>query len=640
MPISQTSGNKPGNNNFFALLAVILAVSALAVIWNGGGNTSKKITLNQFQEQLTGGEVAKIVVDSESDRVDITNIDGSQSYTYKESATTIDDLLAGLPENLKKDIETDIQPISNNGFWLTLLVNILPILLIVGFFMFMMRQAQSSNNQAMSFGKSRAKLFDGTRKRTRFSDVAGAVEAKEELLEIVDFLKTPAKYVNMGAKIPKGVLLVGSPGTGKTLLARAVAGEANVPFFSISGSEFVEMFVGVGASRVRDLFRKAQKNAPCIVFIDEIDAVGRQRGTGLGGGHDEREQTLNQILTEMDGFENDTGVIVMSATNRPDVLDPALLRPGRFDRRVMVDLPDLKDREAILKVHGRNKPLDKEVNLTIISQHTPGFSGADLENVMNEAAIMAAREDRKLIGQEDLQEAVEKVMMGPERKSRGLSEKEKIRTAYHEVGHAVVGHSTLNCDPVHKISIVSRGMALGVTWFLPEDDKHLYTRSKFFDEICSLYGGYCAEIEFFGEMSTGASNDIEKATGIATGMVTKYGMSPLGAVSLGEQNHEIFLGRDLGHMKNYSEETAKKVDHEVRTILEEAKEYAAKTIREQKELIKKIVKDLLKKETLSRAEFLSYFGKTEEEDDQSRGVSKTRPRRKPKKVEEHGNNPQ
>lgn len=636
MPISQPSGNKPGNNNFFALLAVILAVSALAVIWNGGGSTSKKITLNQFEEQLMGGEVAKIVVDSESDRIDITKIDGSQSYTYKESGTTLNDLLAPLPENLKKDIETDIQPISNNGFWLTLLINILPILLIVGFFMFMMRQTQSSNNQAMSFGKSRAKLFDGTKKRTRFNDVAGAEEAKEELLEIVDFLKTPAKYVNMGAKIPKGVLLVGSPGTGKTLLARAVAGEANVPFFSISGSEFVEMFVGVGASRVRDLFRKAQKNAPCIVFIDEIDAVGRQRGTGLGGGHDEREQTLNQILTEMDGFENDTGVIVMSATNRPDVLDPALLRPGRFDRRVMVDLPDLKDREAILKVHGRNKPLDKETNLTIIAQHTPGFSGADLENVMNEAAIMAARDDRKQIGQEDLQEAVEKVMMGPERKSRGLSEKEKIRTAYHEVGHAIVGHSTQNCDPVHKISIVSRGMALGVTWFLPEDDKHLYTRSKFFDELCSLYGGYCAEIEFFGEMSTGASNDIEKATAIATNMVTKYGMSTLGAVSLGEQNHEIFLGRDLGHMKNYSEETAKKVDGEVHNILEEAKLYAAKTIREQKELIKRIVKDLLKKETLSRAEFLAYFGKTEDEDNQERGVTKPRSRRKPKKVEEHG----
>lgn len=638
MPISKNISNKPGNNNFFALIAVILAVSALAVIWNGGGSTSKKVTLNQFQESVMSGDIAKISVDTETDRIDITKIDGSQNYTYKESASTIEDLLAKVPENLRKDIEVDIQPISSNGFWLTLLINILPILLIVGFFMFMMRQAQSSNNQAMSFGKSKAKLFDGTKKRTQFTDVAGAEEAKEELLEIVDFLKTPAKYVNMGAKIPKGVLLIGSPGTGKTLLARAVAGEANVPFFSISGSEFVEMFVGVGASRVRDLFRKAQKNAPCIVFIDEIDAVGRQRGTGLGGGHDEREQTLNQILTEMDGFENDTGVIVMSATNRPDVLDPALLRPGRFDRRVMVDLPDLKDREAILKVHGRNKPLDKEINLSVIAQHTPGFSGADLENVMNEAAIMAARDDRKQVIQDDLQEAVEKVMMGPERKSRGLSEKEKIRTAYHEVGHAIVGHSTKNCDPVHKISIVSRGMALGVTWFLPEDDKHLYTKSKFFDEICSLFGGYCAELEFFGEMSTGASNDLEKATSIATNMVTKYGMSPLGAVTLGEQNHEIFLGRDLGHMKNYSEETAKQVDAQVRKFLEDAQAYASKTIKEQKETIKKIVKELLGKETISRSEFLAYFGETIDENNQEHGLPKSRHRRKPKKVEFYAQN--
>lgn len=637
MPISKNIQNTPGNNNFFALIAVILAVSALAVIWNGGGGTTnKKITLNQFQEAVMSGEVAKISIDTEADRIDITKIDGSQNYTYKESASTVEDLLAKVPENMKKDIEIDILPISSNGFWLTLLINILPILLIVGFFMFMMRQAQSSNNQAMSFGKSKAKLFDGTKKRTQFTDVAGAEEAKEELLEVVDFLKTPAKYVNMGAKIPKGVLLVGSPGTGKTLLARAVAGEANVPFFSISGSEFVEMFVGVGASRVRDLFRKAQKNAPCIVFIDEIDAVGRQRGTGLGGGHDEREQTLNQILTEMDGFENDTGVIVMSATNRPDVLDPALLRPGRFDRRIMVDLPDMKDREAILTVHGRNKPLAKESDLGIIAQHTPGFSGADLENVMNEAAIMAARDDRKQVIQDDLQEAVEKVMMGPERKSRGLSEKEKIRTAYHEVGHAVVGHSTKNCDPVHKISIISRGMALGVTWFLPEDDKHLYTKSKFFDELCSLFGGYCAELEFFGEMSTGASNDLEKATSIATNMVTKYGMSPLGAVTLGEQSHEIFLGRDLGHMKNYSEETAKQVDAEVRKFLEDAQAYASKIIKEQKEVIKKIVKELLGKETIDRGEFLTYFGITEDEDDKQHGVKKTRRKRKPKKVEFYG----
>jgi len=634
MPIAQTSGQKPrSNNNFLALIAVILAISALAVIWNGGGTPAKKVSLNQFIEDVQNGQVAKISLDSETDKINITKIDGSEVYTYKEAAATLDQILAKVPDNIKKDIETDIQPVSNNGFWLTLLMDILPILLIVGFFMFMMRQAQTSNNQAMSFGKSKAKLFDGTKKKTQFSNVAGAEEAKQELVEIVDFLKSPSKYAQMGAKIPKGVLLVGPPGTGKTLLARAVAGEANVPFFSIAGSEFVEMFVGVGASRVRDLFRKAQKNAPCIIFIDEIDAVGRQRGTGLGGGHDEREQTLNQILTEMDGFENDTGVIVMAATNRPDVLDPALLRPGRFDRRVMVDLPDLKDREAILKVHGRNKPLDKDTNLMIIAQHTPGFSGADLENLMNEAAILAAKEDRKVVTQEDLQESVEKVMMGPERKSRGLSEKEKTITAYHEVGHALVGHSTKNCDPVHKISIISRGFALGVTWFLPEDDKHLYTRSKFFDEICSLFGGYCAEIEFFGEMSTGASNDLEKATAIATNMVTKYGMSSIGPVSLGEHHQEIFLGRDLGHVKNYSEETARKVDEEIKKILLEGQNYATETIRKNVDLMKKITAELIKKESLTRPEFLSFFGETEEVDDLKHGVNpKTAKKRKVKKV--------
>jgi cell division protease FtsH len=639
MPISQTSGQKPGSNNFLALIAVILAVSALAVIWSGGSNISKKITLNQFIEDVQNGKVAKISVDTESDKLNVTLVDGSQVFTYKEPSATLEEILAKVPEDVKKDIETDIQPVSGNGFWLTLLIDTIPILLIVGFFIFMMRQAQSSNNQAMSFGKSKAKLFDGTKKKTMFSDVAGAEEAKQELVEIVDFLKSPTKYAQMGAKIPKGVLLVGSPGTGKTLLARAVAGEANVPFFSISGSEFVEMFVGVGASRVRDLFRKAQKNAPCIVFIDEIDAVGRQRGTGLGGGHDEREQTLNQILTEMDGFENDTGVIVMAATNRPDVLDPALLRPGRFDRRVMVDLPDLKDREAILKVHGRNKPLEKDINITVIAQHTPGFSGADLENVMNEAAILAAKEDRKQITQDDLQESVEKVMMGPERKSKALSDKEKKRTAYHEVGHAVVGHSTANCDPVHKISIISRGMALGVTWFLPEDDKHLYTKSKFFDEICSLFGGYCAEIEFFGEMSTGASNDLEKATAIATSMVTKYGMSPLlGPITLGEQNHEIFLGRDLGHMKNYSEETAKKVDAEIKIILENARVYATNVIREQKGTIIKIAEKLLETETLTRPEFLFFFNETEDQDDKKRDIKPaTAKRRKVKKVNTQNN---
>jgi cell division protease FtsH len=590
-------------------------------MFNSGTGNVKKITLNQFVEDAQNGKVAKVSLDTESDRINITNIDGSQDYTYKEPTETIDTILAKVPDNIKKDIEIDVQPISSNGLWLSILGTVLPTLIIVGFFIFMMRQAQSSNNQAMSFGKSRAKLYDVLKKKTMFNDVAGAEEAKQELMEIVDFLKNPSKYSQIGAKIPKGVLLVGAPGTGKTLLARAVAGEANVPFFSISGSEFVEMFVGVGASRVRDLFKKAQKNSPCIIFIDEIDAVGRQRGTGLGGGHDEREQTLNQILTEMDGFEGDTGVIVMAATNRPDVLDPALLRPGRFDRRVMVDLPDIKDREAILKVHARNKPLDSDVKIYTIAMHTPGFSGADLENIMNEAAILCAKENRKTITQEDLQQSVEKVMMGPERKSRGLSETEKIRTAYHEVGHALVGHSTKNCDPVHKVSIVSRGMALGVTWFLPEDDKHLYTRSKFFDEICSLFGGYCAEIEFFGEMSTGASNDLEKATKIATNMVTKYGMSTVGPITLGDQSgHEIFLGRDLGHTKNYSEDTARKIDMEIKSILEQGQQYAEKTIKENRELMDKIAKQLLETENLSREEFLGFFGETPDEDDNKHGV--------------------
>lgn len=635
MATIKNNPKKPSPNNLYTLIAVVLTITALAVIWNGGTPASKKITLSQFIEKVQNKQVAKINIDTESDRINITLIDGTENFTYKEPSATLNDILIKIPDDIKNNIETDITPISNNGFWIMLFTNLIPILLIVGFFIFMMRQAQSSNNQAMSFGKSKAKLYDNNgKKKTMFIDVAGAQEAKQELVEIVDFLKNPGKYSAIGAKIPKGVLLVGAPGTGKTLLARAVAGEANVPFFNISGSEFVEMFVGVGASRVRDLFKKAQKNAPCIIFIDEIDAVGRQRGTGLGGGHDEREQTLNQILTEMDGFEGDTGIIVMSATNRPDVLDPALLRPGRFDRRVTVDLPDIQDREAILKVHARNKPLAKETDLHVIAMHTPGFSGADLENVMNESAIHAAKENRNEIVQADLQEAVEKVMMGPERKSRGLQEKEKIRTAYHEVGHAVVGHKTVNCDPVHKISIISRGMALGVTWFLPEDDKHLYTRSKFFDEICSLYGGYCSEIEFFGEMSTGASNDIEKATQIATNMVTKYGMSPLGAINLGDRHQEIFLGRDLGHTKNYSEDTAQKVDSEVRNILEEAKSFAAKTIKENKDLIKTISEELIKKESLTRKEFLAFFGETEQEDNKKHQIE-TSLKTKSKKKEEN-----
>ncbi len=622
MPKLTNPNKSPKSNSFTILLFLAMAIAAVMIIFNSSNTSVERVSLNQFIEDVQAGEVVKIVVNTESNRLDITKVDNSQIYTHKEPSITLDELLTNIPENVVKDIETEVLPPGNNTFWLNIFIGIIPILILIGFFYFMMRQAQSSNNQAMSFGKSSAKLFDAQKKKTRFKDVAGAVEAKEELIEIVDFLKNPIKYSQIGAKIPKGVLLVGAPGTGKTLLARAVAGEASVPFFSISGSEFVEMFVGVGASRVRDLFKKAKKNAPCIIFIDEIDAVGRQRGTGLGGGHDEREQTLNQILTEMDGFEGDTGVIVMAATNRPDVLDPALLRPGRFDRRIMVDMPDIKDREQILHVHGRNKPLEKSTNLSQIAKHTPGFSGADLENLMNEAAILAAKENRKTVTQDDLQKSVEKVLMGPERKSRILSPDEKKRTAYHEVGHAVVGHLSKNCDPIHKISIVSHGMALGVTWFLPNEDKHLYTKSKFFDEICSLLGGYCSEMEFFGEMSTGASNDLEKATNMARKMVTQYGMSTLGPIQYGEQNHEVFIGRDLGHIKNYSEDTARLIDQEVKKIIQDAFKTTQETIKNNKKLIDKISTDLIKQEAISREEFLEYFPKSQKKSTTKKKVKK------------------
>jgi len=413
----------------------------------------------------------------------------------------------------------------------------------------------------------------------------------------------------MGAKIPKGVILVGAPGTGKTLLARAVAGEAKVPFFNISGSEFVEMFVGVGASRTRDLFKKAKRNAPCIIFIDEIDAVGRHRGAGMGGGHDEREQTLNQILTEMDGFEQDTNVIVLAATNRPDVLDPALLRPGRFDRRVVIDIPSINDREAILKIHTRNKPLAKNANLNKIARQTPGFSGADIENLANEAAILAAKNNKKSVSQKDLEQSIEKVIMGPERKSRVLSKKEKELTAYHETGHAIVGHTLPECDPVHKISIISRGMALGVTWFLPEEDKHLYSKTKFENELASLLGGYAAEMMIFGEVSTGPSNDLKRATEMARKMVTKYGMSGLGPTIFGDENNEVFLGKDFGHVKNYSEGVAAKIDETVKAIVEKALQTAMIILKKNEKRLHEIAKDLIKKETITRTEFLKLMGK-------------------------------
>ncbi len=611
MPMLQMPNRKRGNG-FIYLIVIALIIAAGYIILNPGNSTIKKISLDQFIQQAKQGEIGEIVV--EDNRLNITRIDETKEYTYKENGQTLEQLLKDVPDAVKKDIKQEISPPSSQDFWLNLLMSILPFFLIIGFFALMMRQAQNSNNQAMSFGKSKARLYDKEKQKTTFADVAGAKEAKEELIEVVDFLKNPSKYTQMGAKIPKGVLLVGAPGTGKTLLARAVAGEADVPFFNISGSEFVEMFVGVGASRVRDLFRKAKRNAPCIVFIDEIDAVGRQRGTGLGGGHDEREQTLNQILTEMDGFEKDTNVIVMAATNRPDVLDPALLRPGRFDRRVVVDVPDLEDREAILKVHGRGKPLAKDCDLLKIAQHTPGFAGADLENLMNEAAILTARRNKKQVTMAELEESIEKVMMGPERKSRVLSKKEKEITAYHETGHALVAQLLANCDPVHKVSIVSRGMALGVTWFLPEEDKHLYPRSKFEDEICSLLGGYIAEITIFGEMTTGASNDLERATQIARNMVTKYGMSKLGPVIFGEQNHEVFLGRDFGHVRNYSEDVAKEIDIEVKEIIKNGEIKTREIIKKHLDKMHAIAKLLIEKETINRKQFLKFFGEKEEKE--------------------------
>lgn len=595
---------KPGSG-FLYLVIIALISAGVFIILNPGETSVKKITLDQFVEETKSGEVAKIEV--EDNRINVTLIDDSQQYAFKESGQTVNELLQEVSPEILKDVSIEVIPTDGQQFWTDLLLSLLPFIFIVGFLIFMMRQAQNSTNQAMSFGKSRARMVDKEKQKTTFKDVAGAEEAKSELIEVVDFLKNPSKYTSMGAKIPKGVLLVGAPGTGKTLLARAVAGEAGVPFFNISGSEFVEMFVGVGASRVRDLFKKAKRNAPCIVFIDEIDAVGRQRGAGLGGGNDEREQTLNQILTEMDGFEQDTNIIVMSATNRPDVLDPALLRPGRFDRRIVVDVPDINDREAILKVHARNKQIAKNTDIRKIAAHTPGFTGADLENLMNEAAILAAKNNQKLITQDDLEKSIEKVMMGPERKSRVLSKQEKEITAYHETGHAVVGHVLPNCEPVHKISIVSRGMALGVTWFLPEEDKHLYQRSKFEDEICSLLGGYVAEEIFFGEMTTGASNDLEKATNIARRMVTEYGMSKLGPVIYGDKNQEVFLGRDFGHVRNYSEEVASEIDKEIKRFIDTAYARTKKIVIENKTTIERIAAKLIKKETLNRREFVNLF---------------------------------
>ncbi len=496
----------------------------------------------------------------------------------------------------------------------SILLSLLPVLLIGGFFFYMMRQAQGTNNQALSFGKSRARMFIGNKPTVTFEDVAGVDEAKQELTEVVEFLKYPEKFSTLGARIPRGVLLVGPPGTGKTMLARAVAGEAGVPFFSISGSEFVEMFVGVGASRVRDLFDQAKRNAPCIVFIDEIDAVGRQRGAGLGGSHDEREQTLNQILVEMDGFDTGTNVIVLASTNRPDVLDPALLRPGRFDRQVVLDRPDIKGRKAILEVHVRGKPLDKNVELLRIAQISPGFSGADLANVVNEAAILAARRNKKTIAQIDFEEALEKVALGPERRSRVITEKEKWIVAYHEAGHALCFKLLTHTNPVHKISIVARGMAMGVTWSLPQEDRYFRTRREFEDDIAAALGGWVAEqLHLGGDVTTGASNDIEKASHMARQMVTKFGMSEkLGPLQYGKTDELIFLGRQIQEERNYSEDIARIIDAEVHDIVERGRQRAYDVLTQNRDKLDLVVSKLIEQETLETDEFEALFRKPDE----------------------------
>jgi cell division protease FtsH len=597
-----------GGFTYVLIFALLLTIAYYAFGKQGTSEDTKltEIPISQLIQEYKAGDYKSIEI--KNDKIYAVTTDDKKVLAYSPEGESLSDL--GLNDSANPTPVTVVST-EASAFWISVVSNWLPIILFIALIVFMAKQLGKGANSAFSFGKSQARVYAKNGKgKTTFKDVAGMEESKDELIEVVDFLKHPKKYTKIGAKIPKGVLLVGAPGTGKTLLARAVAGEADVPFFSISGSEFVEMFVGVGASRVRDLFQKAKRNAPCIIFIDEIDAVGRQRGFGMGGGHDEREQTLNQILTEMDGFENETNVIVVAATNRPDVLDAALLRPGRFDRRVIIDMPNMEERLAILEVHARNKQFEKNVNLKKIAQQTPGFSGADLENLMNEAAILTAKKNRDKIIQDDLEHSIEKIGLGPEKKSRRLSDQEKKITAYHEVGHALVGKLLPNCDPVHKVSIISRGMALGVTWFLPEEDKHLKSVSKFKDELCSLLGGYMSEKLIFGEVTTGASSDLSRASEIARSMVMDYGMSEeLGPVIFGEKSMARFLGADLGSKPNYSEEIAAKIDSAVSRILNEAKDKTEQLLLENKALLDKIAKELLKKEVLNKEEFDAFFKK-------------------------------
>lgn len=592
------------------LIYLIITVVVAALFYNvySASTAVPPVPITDVAQDVKNGRISKIIISG--DELRITRTSGAEVVSRKESGADLTEVLTnlGVTQEMLNGVTIEVEGASQWGGWLAILSSFLPLLLIGGLLLFMMRQAQSGNSQALAFGKSRARMFSGDQPTVTFEDVAGVEEAKQELEEVVDFLQEPEKFSALGARIPKGVLMVGPPGCGKTLMARAVAGEAEVPFFSISGSEFVEMFVGVGASRVRDLFEQAKRNSPCIVFMDEIDAVGRHRGAGLGGSHDEREQTLNQILVEMDGFDTDTNVIIMAATNRPDILDPALLRPGRFDRRVILDLPDMNGRKAILQIHAKGKPLADEADLAVIAKQTPGFSGADIENLLNEAAILAARRDKKALGMDELQEAVERVIAGPERKGRLISAEEKEIIAHHEAGHALVMHSLPGCDPVHKVSIVSRGMALGYTMPLPEDDRYLKQRSKFKDELAGLLGGRAAEELIFEDVTTGASSDLERATKLARKMVTEYGMSEkLGPLTFGQKEELVFLGKEIGEQRNYSEEVAQAIDSEVRRLITDAYDTAQRILREKRDILVRLARKLIDVETLEGAELEAMF---------------------------------
>ena len=600
---------KSSNQTNFVYLLILIAIIAMVFMNINSDGGQDYLTINEVATEIKDGNVSRIVQDEDTLRVTIND---EEKIAIKETGTSLIEQLVAYGVSVE-DLDPSVITIEiqQPGPWsdiLYILGSILPFIIVGAAFFFIFRQAQGNNNAAMSFGKSRARMFSGDHPKVTFADVAGVDESKEELQEVVEFLKEPQKFIALGARIPKGVLLVGPPGGGKTLLAKAVSGEAGVPFFSISGSEFVEMFVGVGASRVRDLFDQAKKHSPCIIFIDEIDAVGRHRGAGLGGSHDEREQTLNQMLVEMDGFDTDTNIIIMAATNRPDILDPALLRPGRFDRRVVLDRPDMKGREEILKVHIKGKPIARDVDLSTLAKSTPGFVGADIENLINEGAILAARRNKKQIHQQDFEEAIERVIAGPERKSRLISEDEKRIIAYHEAGHAIVMASLPEADQVQKISIISRGMAAGYTIALPQNDQTLISKNKMIAEMIGLLGGRASEEIVFNDITSGAANDIERVTALARKMVTRLGMSPdLGPMVYGQKDELVFLGKEIGEQRDYSEAVAQKIDQEVQLLVNDAYAQAKKILSKHRKKLDQVAGKLLEVETLSKKEFDKLF---------------------------------